>query len=456
MAASASTSAAGASSFASWMLSQEARALLTRLERIKSFALAETMLPAAALSVEAQAAIEAHLIPGRREMRAQIHGYLEWLDSPAGGQATPMELQRRFTFLRLRFNAVLSQFDIFSEAMSQRSEADNGVWLAGLDVVSQDALALPDVYTPPPVICYLARGPGAAIRRARTRLPGGGENPVAIIRVPRERMIGSGIASSLIHEVGHQAAALLGLVASMRAALQQAPRTLPADAIAYPHWERWISEILADLWSVARVGITSTTGLIGVVSLPRAFVFRSNADDPHPSPWIRVKLSAAIGQALFPHPQWQRVTRLWEDFYPLAGLDDARRKVFEALQESIPGLVRLLLSHKPRALRGRTLPEALDVQQRQPARLAALYQAYRAKRERIRGARPSLVFAVLGQARADGTISPEEESEALADLLQYWALRSTVDASEVCASVFKTRAVAKGLKAPALPGTPNA
>ncbi len=55
----------------------------------------------------------------------------------------------------------------------------------------------------------LLSGPraGAAIRRARTRLPGGGDNPVAIIRVPRERMVGSGIASSLVHEVGHQAAA---------------------------------------------------------------------------------------------------------------------------------------------------------------------------------------------------------------------------------------------------------
>ena len=37
-------------------------------------------------------------------------------------------------------------------------------------------------------------------------------NPVAIIRVPRERMVGHGIASSLVHEVGHQGAALLGLV----------------------------------------------------------------------------------------------------------------------------------------------------------------------------------------------------------------------------------------------------
>ena len=70
---------------------------------------------------------------------------------------------------------------------------------------------------------------GAAIRRARTRLPGGGENPVAIVRVPRERMVGTGIASSLVHEVGHQAAALLDLVNSLRPILKGLQRGTAAS-----------------------------------------------------------------------------------------------------------------------------------------------------------------------------------------------------------------------------------
>jgi len=143
--------------------------------------------------------------------------------------------------------------------------------------------ALPgDYYEAPPVICYLDRGAGAAIRRARTRLPGGGDNPVAIIRVPRERMVGSGIASSLVHEVGHQAAALMDLVNSLRPELQGLQRGSGSTTDAWTFWEHWISEIAADFWSVARVGVASTLGLMGVVSLPRAFVFRLSFDDPHP------------------------------------------------------------------------------------------------------------------------------------------------------------------------------
>jgi len=63
-------------SFASWMLAQEARALLTRLARVKPFALHEPMLPAAAILPTAQTAIERYLAKGRRELRELVHAYL--------------------------------------------------------------------------------------------------------------------------------------------------------------------------------------------------------------------------------------------------------------------------------------------------------------------------------------------------------------------------------------------
>jgi hypothetical protein len=246
-------------------------------------------------------------------------------------------------------------------------------------------------------------------------------------------MVGSGIASSLIHEVGHQAAALLDLVNSLRPVLQGFQRG-DGNQQVWRLWERWISEIVADFWSVARVGIASTLGLIGVVSLPRAFVVRLNLDDPHPVPWIRVKLSCAIGQALYPHPQWARLADLWESYYPLDNLDQARLQLFAQLQTSMPGLVALLVNHRPKALRGRTLVEVLNVPARQPVHLTSLYRAWCRTPEAMYRAPPSLVFAVIGQARADGQISPEEESQLLAKLLTHWALVSTLDTSFTCAS----------------------
>jgi hypothetical protein len=364
--------------------------------------------------------------------------YLRWLRSPQAQGARAAEIQSRFTFLRLRFHAMLSQFDIFAEALVQRAELENGVRLSGLDMVAADALRLPGYFEPPPVICYLVRGHGAAIRRARTRLPGGGENPVAIVRVPRERMIGSGIASSLVHEVGHQAAALLDLVNSLRPMLQALQHKGGAEQLAWNVYERTISEVIADFWAVARVGVAATTGLMGVVSLPRAFVFRINMNDPHPFPWIRVRLSAAMGRVLYPHPQWARLEALWDSFYPLTGLDASRRHVIELLLKTMPAFVALLVNHRPRALRGRSLVEVLDTDQRQPSRLAHLFEMWGGSPVQMREAAPSLVFAVIGQANADGKISPEEESRLLTNLLTYWALRGTLDVSAYCSQSLRT------------------
>ena len=415
------------------MLAYETRAMLARLALVKPFALQESMLPAAALLPTAQVAIDRFLVAGRRELRRLLHRYLQWLHQPAGQAATPAEAQRRFTILRLKFNIVLIQFDMFADVITQRSENETGVWLSGLDVVAADALALPAYYESPPVICYLDRDVGAAVRRARTRMPGGGQNPVAIVRIPRERMVGTGIASSLVHEVGHQAAGLLELVESLRPTLRALQRGDRTAMLAWQLWERWISEIVADFWSVARVGIAATLGLIGVVSLPRAFVFRLNVDDPHPIPWIRVMLSAAMGEALI------RIRNggAWRDVGVLlspvrTGRGDANPARGAAGEHA--GVRRVARQSSSQGA-ARSLADGSDGgRPRQPARLSELYQLWNATPPQMYRASPSLVFAVMGQARADGRITPEEESALFGKLLTHWALRATLNMSEICAA----------------------
>ncbi len=210
-----------AAALAACLLEQEARALLTRLYRVRPFVLYESMVPAAAPKRQASDG-NPRVSGASQEMRQMVFKIpASWLRRQRQRGASPELMQRRFTLVRLRFNVMISHFDIFADVMTQRSEYETGVWLAGLDCVAADALKLPGgYYDAPPVVCYLDRGHGAAIRRARTQLPGGGDNPVAVVRMPRERMVGSGIASSLVHEVGHQGAALLDLVdiAARRAA----------------------------------------------------------------------------------------------------------------------------------------------------------------------------------------------------------------------------------------------
>ncbi|MEV0029831.1 hypothetical protein [Nocardia sp. NPDC050793] len=408
------------------LLDSEARGLLSRLNQIKPFVMHETMVQAAALPTDAQLIIERFLHAGREQLRTKVSEFLRWLHGP-GRSAPAAQQQKRFVLVRLEFNVVLTQFDLFTEVVTQRSEAETGIWLSGLDVLADDALRVDVEGTREArAVCYLARGAGAAIRRANTRLPGGKPNPVAIIRIPRERMIGSGIASSLCHEVGHQGAAQLDLVTSLRVDIRRAARTESGG-----HWlvfDRWISEIIADMWSVGKLGLTSTVGLLAVVSLPKFFVFRDSGDDPHPTPYLRVLISSAVGEALYPHPQWQIMRSTWKQMYPIDVLPSARRTRIENTEAAIGRLVDLLVHHRAPALKGRELGSIWPLKERRPENLGRLHQEWGDDVAVMARQSPSLVFAVIGQAKATGAISPEAENALLTRLLTIWAVRSSLDA----------------------------
>jgi hypothetical protein len=239
-------------------------------------------------------------------------------------------------------------------------------------------------------------------------------------------MVGHGIASSLVHEVGHQGAALLGIVESLRLDLGARAARAGREAPVWRTFEGWVSEIVADLWSVGTLGISSTLGLLAVVSLPRFFVFRPSGADPHPIPYVRVLLSCAMGNALYPHPQWQTMARTWSALYPPQGLPSERQRELAALEAGIPPFVRALLDHRSPSLRGRRLGGLFPTRQRQPGRLLELHRAWNDDFAVMARQPPSLVFAVVGQARAAGRITPEAESALVGALLRAWALRNSL------------------------------
>lgn len=411
---------------AATFLELEARALLTRLDRVKPFALHEVMVPAANISPAAQAAVDRYLAQGRRRLRVLVTRFIDSLNGAAASRASPAEMQRQFTVLRLRFDTELRKFDMFNDALSQRSEREIGVWLAGLERVAEDALALRGhIESVPPVVCYLDAGLGAAIRRPHTPLPGGSLNPVALIRIPRERLV-TKASGSLAHECGHAIDAQLKLVGSFRRMLQARQQNGGAAARSvWQHWKGWLSEIVPDSIPVSLLGVASVLGAINVFSLPRAFVFQVSPDDRHPPPATRVTLLCALGKALYPSAQWDGLSRLWQSLYPTNGLPEATRALFQRLEASIPDFVSALLEHRPRGLGGEPFGTVLRAPERQPAQLSAYYKQWRSTPAQMFRAPPTLALAVIGQARAQHKITPEQESDLVARLLTHWALRGT-------------------------------
>ncbi len=182
------------------------------------------------------------------------------------------------------------------------------------------------------------------------------------------------------------------------------------------------------------LGIGATVGLMGVMSLPTWYVFRFGGSDPHPIPWIRVRLSCAMGRALYPHPQWDELGRIWNSLYPRSGLRPELRATFDALLRTMPAFVETLLGYRPRSLGGRPLRVAFPTEERTPDELARLRRRWRTKPGEMRDAAPTLAFAVLGQARYRGAINAREESRLIGNLLTFWALKSTLVLAELCAA----------------------
>jgi hypothetical protein len=405
-------------------LRNEALSLLSRLQQVKPFTLTMPMVWAAGVSDDAMRAITNHMSAGVRELKERIQSFISSLNHT--GDVPAAKIQSKFSLLKLRFNEILDQFDIFADVLSQRSEHGTGLWVAGLDALATDVLQLSKkLYDIPPVMCFLERGHGAAIRKARTRLPGGDANPVGIIQVPRERMVGSGIAASIIHEAGHQGAALLNLVETLRSAIREKEQSDEKNSRAWSMYNLWISEIIADVWAMGHLGIGATLGLMGVVSLPEYFMFRIKTDDPHPFPWIRVRLSIAFGKYFYPHRQWDDYHSLWYQLYPIKQLDKERKQIIKELELIMPAFVKLVAHHRSKKPDGSEFKNIFPIARRQPEHLQRYFSYWKKRPDEIGLAPPSLVFAVIGQAKADKRIGEETESRLLKKILTQWAFMTS-------------------------------
>ena len=137
---------------------------------------------------------------------------------------------------------------------------------------------------------------------------------------------------------------------------------------------------MSDCWALGHLGITATYGLLSVVSLPSYFVFRIGTDGPHPFPWIRVKISLALGAALFPDPQWAALNRQWHDLYPTTELSAEKRALIGRLEAVLPAFARLVLDHRSPALRGQRVADIFPAARRQPARPRRRRRAGRSRR----------------------------------------------------------------------------
>lgn len=409
-------------------LAQESEALDSRLALVPRFAATIPMVHESAPSDRAVHLADTIVERSRRVLHREVRALTRSLPRRAPTKLELARSQAHYQALRGRFDALQTTVDIFADALTQRAQHKIGPLLRGLDVLSRDGLLTrPRLFTPPPLVCYLDQGIGGAIRRVFTNLPGAGPNGVALVRIPRERLCGNGYAS-LLHEVGHQGAALLNLVSAYRRCLEHEALNGAISRAAGAYWLAKISEVVADVWACAKLGAAGTLGLFGVLGRTARFTFSDNPAGPHPMPWLRARISVAFGSAAMPHPLWSELRELWNALYPVVSAPRRARQLLEVVEPSIARVGQALALTQLPELRGLSLPQALGAEQVSPAALLSRLDALlRATRLESTALRPCVALAAIGLARHGGLVTPTEENALVAHATRQWAQKGLND-----------------------------
>ena len=244
--------AMSADSSATWLLEQETRALLTRLASVQPFVLQEPHLPAAALSPAALSGIEQFLIAGRREVRRRAQAFLRWLRGPGGGGAgggatapflgAPAELPERAVPVR----PLLRGHHPAQRARTTASCSPGSTSRRPRRYSSRGVLRRATGHLLAPSRAGWCHPPGPDQASGRRGQPGRPDPDPAraddrlrhrLLARARGRAPGCGAACARRSRCGPGCASIRGRLRL---------RT------AWDLWERWISEIVADFWSVSQ------------------------------------------------------------------------------------------------------------------------------------------------------------------------------------------------------------
>lgn len=201
-----------------------------------------------------------------------------------------------------------------------------------LDVAVQWGILQADQLREPPLV-YLGAGysPLTWVRHSR---PNDGRRydlgettlPIPVIEVPWDTVDNAWELLSLHHEVGHDIEADLSLRPALRSALGQQLAAAQVPAARVTTWLAWLGEVVADLCALQLGGPAFADALMHLLLLPPEAVTTLDDGDPHPTPYLRVRMAAAYIRTMAPpgsaaSAHADRIEAQWQSLYgPAPGL----------------------------------------------------------------------------------------------------------------------------------------
>ncbi|RKH67785.1 hypothetical protein [Corallococcus aberystwythensis] len=189
-------------------------------------------------------------------------------------------------------------FDVFSQRGTRFAPA-----LAACDAIAVDCFqavrkAAPGLLHGPMLkpVTYLEHGFSPATFRRGVLLSRllGERNPFPLIRVPYERVEAPWGMGVILHEIGHNLQADLGIWQETQVALQRRVLHATGNPWLTRLWGRWHKEIFADLIACLLGGPASVHSMKDFLAYPPSRVLTFHPLSAHPTPFLRVFIQAEM------------------------------------------------------------------------------------------------------------------------------------------------------------------
>jgi hypothetical protein len=234
-------------------------------------------------------------------------------------------------------------WDFYFELFGQRQSMPYAEWLLSCDRIALNCyqvaftgVGVAKSIPAPPPFCFMRTGfaPSTMRRGIPLRRLGRQLNPFPLVQLPYHRLINPWTLGAVMHEVSHNLQTDLGLSKSLPRAI--AKRLLDADvgASVAATWARWNREMFADMSALLLGGPEVVGSLMDVVGRAPSTVFWFNPRGVHPTPYLRVLISAELLRRMGFTDEAEQYRRAWTRLYPNPRAGNIPENVLESFPQA--------------------------------------------------------------------------------------------------------------------------
>jgi len=266
-------------------------------------------------------------------------------------------------------------WDFYFELFGQR-QGKYGDWLLGCDRIAMDCyqaayrgIGVARSVPAPPPFCYMKTGfaPATVRRGIRMRRIGKQINPFPLVQLPYHRLVNPWTLGAVMHEVSHNLQNDLGLNKDVprQIGLQLLKAGMGKSVSSV--WVRWNREMFADMSALLLGGPEVVGSLMDVIGRAPSAVVWYNPRGPHPTPYLRLLISAEMLRRLGFETEAQQYARAWMRIYSNPRAGTIPKKVFSTFPKACAVAVDAMCFRPYPSLGNRSLSQVIRFEKKDQA-----------------------------------------------------------------------------------------